>query len=114
MPRSARTAIISSSVSWSTRSPFTQIDAGVGLQQPGMSFRIVDFPEPLAPRMIFVWPVISVKLMSCSTTFSSNASDTWSNTTTGAPARRAPRSSSGDRGASAGIAINTSARSESA
>ena len=26
-----------------------------------MIFRIVDFPEPLAPRMIFVWPDLSVE-----------------------------------------------------
>ena len=39
-----------------------------------MIFSMVDFPEPLAPRMIFVCPAISVKLTSFSTTFSSNAS----------------------------------------
>ena len=50
-----------------------------------MIFRIVDFPAPLAPRMIFVWPVSSVKLTSFRMTFSSNASDTWSSMTTGAP-----------------------------
>ena len=29
-----------------------------------MIFGIVDFPDPLAPRMIFVWPLMSVKLRS--------------------------------------------------
>ena len=27
-----------------------------------MIFSAVDFPDPLAPRMILVWPLISVKL----------------------------------------------------
>ena len=35
-----------------------------GFSSPRISFRIVDFPAPLAPRMIFVCPVISVKLTS--------------------------------------------------
>ena len=77
--------IISSSVSWSTRSPFTQITPASGLSRPVMIFRIVDLPEPLAPRMILVCPLISVKLTSFSTTLSSNASYTWSNMITGAP-----------------------------
>ena len=85
MPRSARTGIISSSLSWSTRDPFTQTTPSSARSSPVMIFRIVDFPEPLAPRMIFVWPLIRVKLMSLSTTFSSNASLTRSNTMTGAP-----------------------------
>src|SRR3954463_4691514 len=50
-----------------------------------MIFSVVDLPEPLAPRMIFVWPEISVKLMFLRITLSSKASCTWSNTTTGAP-----------------------------
>jgi hypothetical protein len=37
---------------------------------------MVDFPDPLAPRMILVRPLSSVKLTSFSTTFSSNASCT--------------------------------------
>src|SRR5262249_39629064 len=41
------------------------------------------FPEPLAPRMIFVWPRSSVKLTSRNTTLSSKASETWSKTTIG-------------------------------
>src|SRR4051812_47776439 len=68
-----------------------------------MIFRIVDFPDPLAPRMIFVWPVISVKLMLVSTTFSSKASFTWSKTTTGAP--RSLRMSSAD---SSVVVVSTS------
>ena len=48
-----------------------------------MSFRIVDLPEPLAPRITFVCPGSSVKLTSFNTTLSSNASDTLSTTTTG-------------------------------
>ena len=42
-------------------------------------------PAPLAPRMILVWPLISVKLTSRRITLSSKASDTLSNTTMGAP-----------------------------
>jgi hypothetical protein len=38
--------------------------------------------------MIFVWPLIKVKLMSLRTTFSSNASYTRSNTMTRAPLSR--------------------------
>src|SRR4051812_36671567 len=53
--------------------------------RPVMILRIVDLPEPLAPRMILVWPETSVKLMFFSTTLSSKASCTWSNITTGAP-----------------------------
>ena len=48
-----------------------------------MSFRIVDLPEPLAPRITFVCPGSSVKLTSFNTTLSSKASDTLSTTTTG-------------------------------
>src|SRR5438093_1386660 len=50
-----------------------------------MILSAVDFPEPLAPRMIFVCPLMSVKLRSRRTTLSSKASCTRSNTTTGAP-----------------------------
>ena len=50
------------------RSPLTQMTPASGLSRPRISFRIVDFPEPLAPRMIFVCPVSSVKLMFRSTT----------------------------------------------
>src|SRR5262245_61362827 len=50
-----------------------------------MILRVVDLPDPLAPRMIFVWPLMSVKLQSFSTTFSAQASMTWLNTMTGAP-----------------------------
>jgi hypothetical protein len=46
---------------------------GVGPQQPERQPRIVDFPAPLAPRKILVWPVCSVKLTSRRMTFSSNA-----------------------------------------
>ena len=56
MPRSARTFIISSSDIPSTRSPLTQMTPASGLSSPRISFRIVDFPAPLAPRMIFVSP----------------------------------------------------------
>ncbi len=47
-------------------------------QSPRMSFRIVDLPEPLAPRITFVCPGSSVKLTSFNTTLSSKASDTLS------------------------------------
>src|SRR5437016_6636932 len=50
-----------------------------------MILSAVDFPDPLAPRMIFVCPLMSVKLRSRRTTLSSKASCTRSNTTTGAP-----------------------------
>ena len=76
MPRSARTAIISRSVSWSTRCPFTHTTPASARSSPVMIFSEVDLPEPLAPRMILVWPLSSVKLTSFSTTFSSNASST--------------------------------------
>ena len=44
--------------------PFTQTTPASARSRPVMIFRIVDFPEPLAPRMILVCPVSSVKLMS--------------------------------------------------
>src|SRR5262249_47696068 len=47
-----------------------------------MIFSVIDFPDPLAPRMTFVWPFASVKLTSFKTTFSSKASCTCSSTTT--------------------------------
>jgi hypothetical protein len=83
MPRWLRTFIISASDMWSTREPWIQISPPSGFNRPRISFRIVDFPEPLAPRMIFVWPGSSEKLTSRSTTFSSNANDTFVNTTAG-------------------------------
>ena len=49
-------------MSWSTRCPFTHTTPASERSSPVMIFRIVDFPEPLAPRMIFVWPLMSVKL----------------------------------------------------
>ena len=65
------------------RSPLTQIVPPSGFQRPRISFRIVDLPEPLAPRITFVCPGSSVKLTSFSTTLSSKASDTLSSTMTG-------------------------------
>src|SRR5436305_14873410 len=50
-----------------------------------MIFSVIDLPDPLAPRMIFVRPLPSVKLTSRSTIFSSNASCTCSSATTGCP-----------------------------
>ena len=50
-----------------------------------MIFSVIDLPAPLAPSMIFVWPDSSVKLTSFKMTLSSNASDTWSSMTMGAP-----------------------------
>ena len=50
---------------------------------------MVDFPAPLAPRMIFVWPGSSVKLTSRRMTLSSKASDTLSKTI-GRPVRSGP------------------------
>jgi hypothetical protein len=76
MPRSARTAIICCSLSWSTRAPFTQTTPASAFSRPVMILSDVDFPDPLAPRMILVCPFSSVKLTSRSTTFSSNASST--------------------------------------
>src|SRR5690348_16087604 len=80
----------------STRSPLTQMTPESGLSRPRISFRIVDLPAPLAPRMSLVRPVISVKLTSRRITLSSNASDTLSNTTIGEPGPSAS-SSAGDR-----------------
>jgi hypothetical protein len=82
----------------STRSPLTKISPSSGFSRPRISRRIVDFPAPLAPRKIFVCPVFSVKLISLRITFSSNASDTRSNTTIGPPGPSASSSSAG-RGA---------------
>ena len=97
MPRSARTFISSHSVISSTRSPLTQTTPSSGFSNPRISFRIVDFPEPLAPRMIFVCPVSRVKLMFLRITFSSNASDTLSSITIGEPGPSAS-SSAAERG----------------
>ncbi len=106
MPRSSRTFIISRSDLSSTRSPLTQITPASGLSRPTISLRMVDFPAPLAPRKIFVWPLMSVKLTSRRMTFSSNASDTWSNTTIGDPGPSAS-SSSGERSVANGICSGT-------
>ncbi len=67
----------------STRSPLTYIRPPSGLSNPRISFRIVDFPDPLAPRMIFVCPGSTEKLTSRRITFSSKASDTCSSAITG-------------------------------
>src|SRR5262245_6263124 len=48
-----------------------------------MIFRMVALPDPLAPRMIFLWPAPRSKLTSFNTTLSSKASCTWSKATTG-------------------------------
>src|ERR1700722_13721899 len=84
MPMSDRTAIISCSASWSMRWPFTHTAPASALSSPRRIFSEIDLPAPLAPRMILVCPDLSVKLTSLRITFSSKASDTWSNTTTGA------------------------------
>ena len=81
----------------STRSPLTKMYPPSGFNSPRISRRIVDFPAPLAPRKIFVWPVFSVKLISSRITFSSNASVTLSKTTIGPPGPRAS-SRSAERG----------------
>ena len=44
-----------------------------GFHKPRMIFRIVDLPEPLAPRITFVCPGMSVKLTSFNATLSSKA-----------------------------------------
>ena len=66
--------------SLSTRLPLTKIVPPSGFSKPRISFRIVDFPEPLPPRMILVWPGSSAKLTSFRTTLSSKASETLSST----------------------------------
>jgi hypothetical protein len=83
MPIPARTGMNSASERPFTRTPFTRISPPSGRSRPSSSLRMVDFPEPLAPRMIFVCPAGSVKLISLSTTFSSKASDTRSSASTG-------------------------------
>src|SRR6184192_44888 len=85
MPRSLRTSISSASAIWSTRWPLTHTTPASAFNSPTMILSAVDFPDPLAPRMIFVCPLMSVKLRSRRTTLSSKASCTRSNTTTGAP-----------------------------
>ena len=67
---------------WSTRWPFTNTSPASARSRPTMIFRIVDFPDPLAPRMIFVRPFGTTKLTPRSTTFSSNARATLSNAIT--------------------------------
>src|SRR2546430_12713712 len=96
MPRSLRIFISSGSALVSTRSPLTQTTPLSGLRSPTITLRIVDFPAPLAPRKIFVCPLISVKLTSRRITLSSNASDTRSKMTIGDPGPSAS-SSSGER-----------------
>src|ERR1700722_11147547 len=86
MPTSARVAIISCSVNWSMRWPFTHTSPASAFSSPRRIFNEIDLPAPLAPRMILVCPDLSVKLTSLRITFSSKASETWSNTTTGASA----------------------------
>src|SRR5947207_5356503 len=66
-----------------------------GFSRPSARRRIVDFPAPLAPRKILVWPVWSVKLTCRRITFSSNARSTLSKTTIGPPKARASSSSAG-------------------
>src|SRR5690606_14434652 len=90
MPSSARTSISSASLIRSTRRPSTCTSPRSGLSRPRMMRRTVDFPAPLAPRNTFRRPGRSVKLTSRSTTWSSNASQTFRNTTTGS-SRAGPR-----------------------
>jgi hypothetical protein len=71
-----------------------------GLSRPTISFRIVDLPAPDAPRMIFVCPLIKVKLTPRRITFSSNARCTLSNTTIGEPGPRASSSVTDEDGSS--------------
>src|SRR5918995_366769 len=63
--------------------PFTHTLPVSGFSRPRINFNEIDFPAPLAPRMIFVWPRCSSKLTSRRTTVSSNAKETWSNTIIG-------------------------------
>jgi hypothetical protein len=78
-----RVAINSASALVSTRWPLTQIAPLSGFRNPRINLRMVDLPDPLAPRISLVWPGSSSKLTSFSTTLSSKASDTRSIRTTG-------------------------------
>ena len=95
MPRSARTRIISSSLIWSTRSPFTQIAPASGLQQPEDELQDRRLPGAAGAEDDLRVARSSVKLTSRRITFSSNASDTWSKTTIGPPGAMASSSSAG-------------------
>ena len=53
-----------------------------GCSNPMVSFSNTDLPDPAAPKTIFVSPRSRPKLMSRSTTFSSNCKVTRSNPTT--------------------------------
>ena len=57
--------------------------AAVGFEQSEDQLEDRRLSEPLAPRMIFVWPGSSVKLTSLRITFSSKARDTCSRAMTG-------------------------------
>lgn len=64
MPTSARTRKRSGSAMSSIRLPLTRIVPASGRTSPRMSFRIVDFPEPLAPNRNRIPPLGRLKLMS--------------------------------------------------
>src|SRR5688500_10772846 len=81
MPISARTASRSRSGRLSTRCSLTKMRPASGRSNPRISLRMTDLPAPLAPRRIRMLPSGTVKLTSRNTSCSSNASDTWSNTT---------------------------------
>src|SRR5215203_4620096 len=67
----------------SIRSPLTRMTPRSGFNSPRINFRTTDFPDPLAPSRKSVLPVRTEKVTSRSTTFSSNASDTFSNAIAG-------------------------------
>jgi hypothetical protein len=64
----------------SMRWPLTLMTPASGFNNPRISFRMTDFPDPLAPIRNSVLPWRTEKLTSRSTTLSSKASDTFSNT----------------------------------
>ena len=68
------------------RRPFTWMVPESGFISPRINLSTTDFPAPLAPSSTAIRPARTLNVTSCSTTLSSNASDTWSKTTTGASA----------------------------
>ena len=61
-------------VEFMTRPEVEPDELVISIRDQGEGFDPGALPDPLAPRMIFVRPLTSVKLTSRSTTFSSNAS----------------------------------------
>ena len=105
MPMESRTAIMRDSDSSSMRSPLMRITPESGRMSPSINLSTRDFPAPLGPIRIAMWPSAIVKLTSRSTTASSKASATCSKATAGVSVTMpacVPRASRGGGGAPTG------------